>query len=334
VTAIQFLSGAGLGALLVVLAAKGDSRAIHASQAGRLVALALGLVLVVVALFGAWRASRMRLLATGDGLTIVGLVGRRSVPADRIVQWGFTRAGVGQALYFLTDDDQPLVVRAVSSAARTPVSAEAEAVPRSLPGLRRARPTSAADPLPRVPVAVPDFSPTAPTGGMVVWTAAHDPDLSAPIRSFVLRYSALGLVIAVYLVGFAVAAPGHAGLIAAAGGVFVVIFAASLAGVPLLLRRAAVMLDGATVARRQPGRGWQSFDLKALRGVGFKRDVSVLGILGSVAVVTSLVLVDDAGHRFELPVAAIGSAAGEALGHHLTAYVSVTRAAQAHLSAG
>ena len=213
----------------------------------------------------------MRLRASGDEVTIVGLLGRRSLDGDRVVQWGFTRAGVGQALYFLTDDDQPLVVRSVSSAARGPVSAEAQAVPRSLPGLRRARPSSAGDPLPKVPVAAADFTPTAPVGGTAVWTAGHDPQLGPPIRSFLLRYSALGLVIAVYLIGFAAAAPGHRGLIAAAAAVFVVIFAASLAGIPLLLRRAAVMLDGATVARRQPGRGWQSFNLKALRGVGLKR---------------------------------------------------------------
>jgi hypothetical protein len=331
---LQFVSTACLGLPLIILSIIGGRRTIHASSSARLVALVLGLLLIASALTAAWRATRMGLRVSGDELRIRGLLTSRSVPLVSINQWGFTQAGLGRALFFITDGDQPYVVRAVSSPAGRTVSAEAEAIPERLQELHFGMQTTpASDPLPALPVVESTFSPTPPPGG-VVWRASTDQDTRGAIRSFLFRYVGLGVGIAVYVAALAIAIPNAVWFIVSGSAVLFLVFLVTLVGMPLLLRRTALMLDDVTLARWQLRRGWQTFDLAALRGVGFKRDLSVLGILGTMAVRRSFVLVDDSGRRFDLPLSTLASPAGQALRRCITTAVAVTPSASHHLGNG
>lgn len=332
---LQFVSMACFGLPLIILSVIGGRRTVHASSSARLVALILGVLLIACALAAAWRATRMGLRVSGNELRVGGLLTSRSVPLVSINQWGFTQAGQGRALFFITDGDQPYVVRAVSSPSGRTVSAEAEAVPERLQELHLGMQTTlASDPLPELPVVESTFSPTPPPDGTVVWRVSADQDTRRAIRSFLFRYVGLGVGIAVYFAGFAIAIPSAVWFIVSGSAVLFLVFLVTLVGMPLLLRRTALMLDDDTLARWQLRRGWQTFDLAALRGVGFKRDLSVLGILGTMAVRRSFVLVDDSGRRFDLPLSALASPAGQALRRCITTAVAVTPSASHHLGTG
>lgn len=288
--------------------------------------------MVLIGVAGFWRSTRLGLrIGPGDEVTVRGVARTKTVQVSHVTECGFGSTSYGRCLYMVDKEGRSHFVLGVSHRPRQDPPSRAAAALDRIRGSIPASSDWATDPLPELAVVEWTTSSDRPAGSVV------SPPMIARLILWTLQ-SLLG-----------------------ASAVILVVFAGFQAGVPhtfpwvLVVAVALLLLFGlgpvvviAVVAARGPRFGvaigdtsisvivrrqWQTMDLREMVGIGTKRTAHAVGPFCLPRTLTSLVLVDGAGHRMELAFILLRGDLVNAIRQHTGSNVKITPSAAGILTA-
>lgn len=291
----QLASLGSIGFAMIVLASvrfPGHSR--NGLERGS--ALAIGALMILVALTGVLRASRMEVRVAGSQIAVVGVTGTHRLSLADVDYVGYGRSSVGRPLFVICRDGQPVLAWGVSHRPGAPTSEGTAALESVRAAAESSHPLPLIDPLPQLPIAPMDPMPGPPEGSVLETPAVS---LARLVLPGLLSVFALGLVI---FLGFQAALPWEFPWLIAAGLAMPIVFGL----LPVVLvtpwlhkRLSATAAVGEGWLSFKRGAHWLSLDLRELAGVG-AFPTAMAGLLSRTRVRRTLRLVDSQGHRLDI----------------------------------
>ena len=291
----QFASIGSIGFAMIVLASvRFPGHARNGIERGS--ALAIGGLMILVALIGVVRASRMEVRVEASHITVLGVTGTHRLSLADVDYVGYGRSSVGRVLFVICQDGRPIMAWGVSHRPGPPTSEATAALESVRAAAESSHDLPLIDPLLQLPIAPMDPMPGPPEGSLLETPTVSLARITLP---GLLSVFAVGLVV---FLGLQAALPWEFPWLIVAGLAMPFVF--GVLPVVLVTPWLRKRLSGTAAVGDQwlsfkRGTHWLSIDLRQLAGVG-AFPTAMAGLLSRTRVRRTLRLVDSDGHRLDI----------------------------------